>query len=80
MILKEADDKVPGLVRLEALLKSGRIPPDRADSVQRTLRIAHAGIKGERESAYQIDFYARDSTRTAVIHDLRLELSDGRVA
>ena len=38
-----------------------------------------AGIKGEQESAYHIDFDFRDSEITAVIHDLRLQLGD-RVA
>jgi hypothetical protein len=80
MILKQADDKTPELARLEALLRSGRIPRNRVGAVERHLRLAQAGIKGERESAHQLDFYARDSDTVAVIHDLRLELADGRVA
>lgn len=80
MILKDADDKFPALARVETLLKAGRIPPGKVEAVKQALRVAHAGIKGERECAYQLDFHARDSTRAAVIHDLRLELEDGRVA
>lgn len=43
------------------------------------LRIRQAGHKGERESAYLIDFHFERSPNWAVIHDLRLE-HDGRVA
>ncbi len=38
-----------------------------------------AGIKGENESAYHINFNFQKSEATAVIHDLRLEIA-GRVA
>lgn len=77
MIVKNADDKGSALAVLEALHA-------RADGKQRKYiedeqRMMRAGIKGEQESAYHIDFDFRDSDITAVIHDLRLEW-DGRVA
>lgn len=77
MIVKNADDKGPALAVLEALHA-------RADGRQRKYiedeqRMMRAGIKGEQESAYHIDFDFRDSDITAVIHDLRLQW-DGRVA
>jgi hypothetical protein len=77
MIVKNADDKGAALATLESL----RI---RADSkkqrfIEDELRMMRAGIKGEQESAYHIDFDFRDSEITSVIHDLRLEWH-GRVA
>jgi hypothetical protein len=77
MLIKIADDKSKQLATLEALLKD-------ADSltqkrIKDELRIMHAGIKGEQESAYQIDFHLKESTRMAIIHDLRLSIA-GRVA
>jgi hypothetical protein len=80
MILKSADDKFPSVAKLEVLLKTGRVPPEKRDMVEKELKILKAGVKGEEESAYQIDFYLRDSKNTMVIHDLRLELADSRVA
>lgn len=77
MIVKNADDKGAALATLEAL----RV---RADSkkqkyIEDEIRMMRAGIKGEQESAYHIDFDFRDSELTSVIHDLRLEMG-GRVA
>jgi hypothetical protein len=77
MIVKHADDKAPALASLETLLA-------RADAKQRKfiedeLRMMRAGIKGEQESAYHIDFDFRASEITAVVHDLRLQWG-GRVA
>lgn len=43
------------------------------------LRRRQAGLKGEREAAYQIDFHFEQSKNNAVIHDLRIE-QGGRVA
>lgn len=80
MILKSADDKFPSIAKLEVLLKTGRVPPDKVAQVEKEIRTLKAGIKGEEASAYQIDFYLRDSKATTVVHDLRLELPDGRVA
>jgi hypothetical protein len=77
MIVKNADDKGAALATLESL-------HTRADSkkqrfIEDELRMMRAGIKGEQESAYHIDFDFGDSQITSVIHDLRLEWG-GRVA
>ncbi len=79
MILKPADDKFSSIAKLEVLLKTGRVPPDKVALVEKELRLIKSGIKGEEESAYLIDFYLRDSKNTTVLHDLRFELQDGRV-
>jgi hypothetical protein len=80
MILKSADDKFPSVAKLEVLLKTGRIPTEKVPLVEKELRAIRSGIKGEEESAYQIDFHLRDSKNTMILHDLRFELPDGRVA
>lgn len=80
MILKHTDDKFPQIAKLQALLNTHRVPSDKVPFVEKDIRIMESGIKGEKDSAYLIDFYLCDSKRTAVIHDLRLELPDGRVA
>jgi hypothetical protein len=77
MIVKNADDKGAALATLASLLS-------RADSkkqryIEDEIRMMRAGIKGEQDSAYHIDFDFRDSEITSVIHDLRLEWG-GRVA
>lgn len=77
MIVKHADDKSAAIAALESL--HGRTGGKQQKLVEDELRMLRAGIKGEQESAYHIDFDLRDSEITSVIHDLRLELG-GRVA
>lgn len=77
MLLKKADDKsymVNELERLLALATGAR-----KSRIERELRITRAGIKGEQDAAYLIDFDFKDRDFFAVIHDLRLEVG-GRVA
>lgn len=80
MILKHADDKLPALLRLEALVKAGRIPPDQVVAVEQALRSAHAAIRGERDAAALLDAWAQESSIGAVIHDLHLALPDRQTA
>lgn len=77
MIVKIADDKGPALAALESI--HARADGKQQKLIEDELRMMRAGIKGEQESAYHIDFDFRDSEITAVIHDLRLQW-DGRVA
>lgn len=77
MIVKNADDKGPALAVLESL--HARAEGKQQKFIEDEMRMMRAGIKGEQESAYHIDFDFRDSDITAVIHDLRLQW-DGRVA
>lgn len=77
MILKNADSRERDIEELERLIKIA--PADRKSKVEQELRFLRAGIKGENESAYLIDFDFKDAERTVVIHDLRLEIN-GRVA
>lgn len=74
MILKQAVDKEPQIKELESLLSvaSSTIKP----KIEKELFMLRAGIKGEQETTYHIDFNLRDSENYAVIHDLRLEIND----
>ena len=77
MLLKRADDKRPQIVELERLVAT--VPAGQRAQIEKELRSFRAGLKGEEEAAYLIDFDVKDSKYSAVIHDLRLEIG-GRVA
>ncbi|HWU77664.1 MAG TPA: nuclease-related domain-containing protein [Rhodanobacter sp.] len=77
MLIKQADDHAEELAQLEQLAKSSI--DDAAKYAAKDLAIRKAGLKGESESAYLIDFDFAGSAKWAVIHDLRLEYN-GRTA
>ncbi len=77
MILKKTDDKTSEIAELEQLLKEA--PEIIKPKIQREINMLRAGIKGEQESAYHIDFNLRNNENYFVIHDLRLEIN-GNVA
>lgn len=76
MLIKQADDQSELIAALEREAAGTTVPARRASE---ELRIRNAGIRGERDSAYLIDFHFAQSKNWAVIHDLRLEHQD-RVA
>lgn len=78
MLIKSADDKQPSIDALELLLSRAESASTKS-AIKRELNILRAGIKGEKESAYLIDFELANSDNYAVIHDLRIEVN-GRVA
>lgn len=77
MLIKQIDDHQQELAQLELLTKSA--DRDTAKHAAKDLAMRRAGIKGEAESAYLIDFHYAASANWAVIHDLRLE-HNGRTA
>lgn len=79
MILKDTDAKSVHLVELASLLCKPGVPADKQALIERELKFMRAGMKGESESAYDIDFYNGAHKNRIVIHDLRLE-HNGRVA
>lgn len=79
MLIKSADDKSYALTTLEGLLQRTDLTDSQLNAINKELRILRAGIKGEDEAAYLIDFDFKESKNYAVIHDLRLEIN-GRVA
>lgn len=77
MLIKVADDKSARLADLEAAMHGSSPAAKRAKDA---FNILKAGIKGEQDSAYLIDFhYGANIRNWAVIHDLRLA-HEGRVA
>lgn len=77
MLIKQADDKSAQLAALESRMQLSGDAGKYAKSDYYRLK---AGIKGEKDSAYFIDFHFGESSKNwAVIHDLRLE-HGGRVA
>lgn len=70
MLIKTRDDQSALLKELE--LKAAGTGPA-ASQARKELQIRKAGLKGESESAYLIDFEFANSANWAVIHDLRLE-------
>ena len=79
MLLKVADDRQPDIDALEALLARPSIDAATESKIERELKTIRAGVKGERDAAYEIDFDFAKASNRVVIHDLRLEV-DGRVA
>jgi hypothetical protein len=78
MVFKQKDSEEPQVRALELRIKQSSDAKQRA-RLEKTLAMLRAGVKGEKQSAYHIDFVLKDSPNWAVIHDLRLELN-GRVA
>lgn len=70
MLIKQADDQSGLLAELEGRIQGGG--PAAKYAVQE-LRNRRAGIRGEQQAAYLIDFDYAGSPNWAVIHDLRLE-------
>lgn len=76
MLIKAADDQSALIEHLER--RAAGTGADAAKA-KKELSIRLAGLKGERDSAYLIDFDYAPKSNWAVIHDLRLEHA-GRVA
>src|SRR5690349_14288079 len=79
MQLKAADDRQPDLDALAALLGHDDIDDRTRKGIESQMRQIRAGIAGERDAAYEIEFQSKDRPGRVTIHDLRLE-HDGRVA
>lgn len=79
MIIKSADDKSPQISILQALFARPDITIDTKKRIQQEIKNIHAGCKGEREAAYEMNFHCESSNNWALIHDLRI-VCDGRVA
>ena len=77
MILKSFRPKDGVVAELEALLATAPAPIK--PKIEQEIRLVRAGNKGERESAYLIDFEHAAHKNRVVLHDLRFEVN-GRVA
>ena len=78
MILKTKDSHDDQIREMGGAVES--LGPGRErERLEKDLACVRAGLKGELEAAYHIDFHLKDSPNWAVIHDLRIEWN-GRVA
>ena len=73
MLIKEAGSRQSDLDELNALLALPHVNADTKQQIRQEIRNIQAGIKGETDAAFQINFHYENSPRWAVIHDLRLE-------
>src|SRR6266478_1828239 len=78
MILKTKDSQDAQLRLLEQQLQRSTSEKARR-SLERERTLIQAGLEGEKEAAYHIDFHLKDQANWAVIHDLRLDWN-GRIA
>lgn len=76
MLIKSADDKSRRLKLLEELQHSPVLDQKQKDWLYKELKNLRTGIQGEKDAAYYIDTYYRDSQNWAVLHDLRLKIDD----
>jgi hypothetical protein len=72
MIFKAKDPISDQLRELELALQHPLPDRDRRH-LEKELAQRRAGLNGEEEAAYHINFHMRDSANWAVIHDLRIE-------
>ena len=79
MLVKSADDKSPALEELQSLLERPDLSAQQRKTITKELYIMRAGIKGEKEAAYELDFHFKNSKNYVLLHDIRLEVK-GRVA
>jgi len=79
MQIKAADDRQPQIDALTALLARADLDTATKSRIETEIRQVRAGIAGEREAAYEIEFHLGPKSDWVTIHDLRLEV-DGRVA
>ena len=73
MILKTADDKTADIETLEALRKSPSASASQKAAILREIKFMRAGISGEEQCAYEIEFELGASKNWAILHDLRIE-------
>jgi hypothetical protein len=79
LLIKSADDKQPQIDALTGLLARPDVDAATRRKIHTEIRQMRAGVAGERDAAYEIEFDSGPSRNRMTIHDLRLEV-DGRVA
>lgn len=78
MLIKEKDKNQEQVDYLTDLLERD-IPDSKKQLVERELKCLYSGEKGEKTSAYYLDFEFKQSKNWLLIHDLRLE-HNGEIA
>ena len=72
MIYKELDSKQNIINTLENLLKTSQSEKQKA-LIRQDLQALKNGYEAEKQNAYYIDFYLKDSKNIIVLHDIRIE-------
>ena len=72
LILKDFDSKQKDIKTLESLLEKSASEKQKALIKDELLKIKR-GYEAEKQNAYFIDFYLKDSKNIIVLHDLRIE-------
>jgi hypothetical protein len=79
MVIKEADIRTGDIETLNQLLLRPDLLTNTRHKIEQQLKFIYSGIKGEKQSAYQLQFHFGQSDDWVVIHDLRLPFQ-GRIA
>ena len=79
MLIKSADDREPHIAALEGLVRRPDVDADARRRIESEIKRIRAGMAGERDAAYEIEFVLAQNRNRMTIHDLRIEV-DGRVA
>ena len=69
MIFKHKDDVIPQLVERERLSRSNSLTKKQRDGTDDEIWKIRAGVKGEEQAAYHIDFHWKDRKNSVVLHD-----------
>jgi len=73
MIIKDADDKQPQMTALQNLLNHPAANATTKKHIEQEIRNIKAGIRGEKEAAYEMKVQCGESDNWMIIHDLRIE-------
>ena len=79
MIIKTAEDKESDIATLKGLLMRSDVTANIKQRIDQEIKNIQAGLKGEREAVYEMDFTYGPSKNWMLIHDLRIEC-EGKVA
>ena len=74
MQVKAAEDRQPDILALERILDRPDLPAATRKRIEAEIRNIRSGEKGERDAAYEIEFWFGRSPNWASIHDLRIEV------
>ncbi len=73
MLIKQKDSLELAIQQLETIVQRNDLPRHILNRVQIELRTLKAGMRGEKDAAYFIDFDFAGRKNWAIIHDLRIE-------
>jgi hypothetical protein len=76
MIIKPADNKEIDIAVLQGFLERSDVTNDTKKRVEQEIKNIYAGLKGEREAAYEMEFTYGQSKNWMLIHDLRIVFED----